>query len=200
MAKIKPVPKLMAPRLFGGHGEYKAPPEKPKTVTPHNRTGPLWRERAALSWKLGLGLNEYGRGEIWSRNLQITEDNYEDMKRFVELGGTAYDDHTWLMHHAHSDNPEYIVAEQRVAPWAGIGQHAKMTLDVAKSAVRTYELTKEADKSRYRTKMLQEFQNIKSGLEVKSDKQIIKSKRKGSTSLNTGTNEGNSQGGLGIPV
>ena len=235
------------PQLLGAIPDYVPPPVVPEFEIPE-RTDPkfnaLWNERLQLLNRTGLY-----RGNFNSRvainqdalmNLEVTKDNYGDLKRLVDMKSITGVGTTEVRYQL---KPKYkrdlgresgyqtTLSEQEALgktrepvglydptgegrmsreqqldryyemyvddtrQWASENQFDKDLYNLLASKVKTYELKRETEKMQYRTKMQEEFEQLRQGLSTKADENIILGKRRGTNTLNT---QG-SAGGLGIP-
>jgi len=232
---------------LGAIPDYVPPPVVPEFEIPE-RTDPkfnaLWNERLQLLNRTGLY-----RGNFNSRvainqdalmNLEVTKDNYGDLKRLVDMKsitGVGTTEVRYQLkpkykrdlgresrHQATLSEREALgktrdpvsiydpTGEGRMSreqqldryyemyvddtrQWASENQFDKDLYNLLASKVKTYELKRETEKMQYRTKMQEEFEQLRQGLSTKADENIILGKRRGTNTLNT---QG-SAGGLGIP-
>ena len=235
------------PQLLGAIPDYVPPPVVPEFEIPE-RTDPkfnaLWNERLQLLNRTGLY-----RGNFNSRvainqdalmNLEVTKDNYGDLKRLVDMKSitgvgtievryqlkpkykrdlgresgyqTTLSEREALgktrdpvsiydptgegrMSREQQLDRYYEMYVDDTRQWASENQFDKDLYNLLASKVKTYELKRETEKMQYRTKMQEEFEQLRQGLSTKADENIILGKRRGTNTLNT---QG-SAGGLGIP-
>ena len=235
------------PRLLGDIPEYVPPPKVPEFEIP-DRTDPkfneLWEERIQLLKRTGLGRGGFSGSVVINQdaimNLEVTKDNYGDLKRLVDMKSITGVGTTEVRYQL---KPKYKrdlgresgyqttlserealgktrdpvslydpTGEGRMSreklldryydtyvvdtrQWDSPHQFDKDLYNLLASKVKTYELKRETEKMQYRTKMQEEFEQLRQGLSTKADENIILGKRRGTNTLNT---QG-SAGGLGIP-
>lgn len=86
------MPRLKAPSLLGQIGDWEKPVVPPGFKAPKDRNDSsfekLWSERSSLEGRLGIGKPEHGGSAVQkAMDLEVTSDNYNDLKRWVEMGG-----------------------------------------------------------------------------------------------------------------